>query len=91
MLFAWLRRRRREKVLAASYPPEWRATFRALPHIGLLPQADAERLFAAARIFIAEKTWEGCGGLELTDDMRHYRRLPACLPTLGIPTSVSRM
>ena len=85
MLFAWLRRRRREKLLAAPYPPEWRSTFRALPHIGLLPPADAERLFAAARIFIAEKTWEGCGGLELTDDMQVTIAGFACLLTVGMP------
>jgi len=85
MLFAWLRRRRRERTLAAPYPPAWRATFRALPHVGVLPSSEAERLFAVARVFIAEKTWEGCGGVELTDDMQVAIAGFACLLTLGMP------
>jgi hypothetical protein len=35
--------------------------------------------------FIAEKDWEGCGGLELNNEIRVTISAQACLLLLGIP------
>ncbi|MBU0991484.1 MAG: zinc-dependent peptidase [Proteobacteria bacterium] len=48
---------------------------------------DAERtdLRAIIQVFIAEKHWEGAGGLELTDEIRVTVSAQACLLLLGLP------
>ena len=48
---------------------------------------DAERAYLRAliQVFIAEKNWEGCGGLELTDEIRVTISAQACLLLLGLP------
>lgn len=85
MIFRWLRRRRRAKLLATPVPERWRSLLFSLPHIELLPPADRERVLESSRIFIAEKTWEGCGGLQLTEDIQVAIAGFACLMTLGMP------
>src|SRR5207245_11346905 len=37
------------------------------------------------RVCIAEKRWEGCGGLELTDEMKVTIAAQACLLVLHLP------
>jgi len=48
---------------------------------------DSERvtLRQLVRIFISEKYWEGCGGIELTDEIRVTIAAQACLLLLGLP------
>lgn len=36
------------------------------------------------RVFVAEKNWEGCGGLTVTDEMKVTIAAQACLLTLGL-------
>lgn len=49
-----------------------------------LPDDKKSRLTDDMRIFIAEKEWEGCGGLELTDEMRVTVAAHACRLVLGL-------
>lgn len=71
MLFSWLQRRRRQQLLAAPCPPQWEAILEANVHHyrRIEPQQQA-RLRDWVRIFVAEKHWTGCGGLDLTDEIR---------------------
>ncbi|HZZ79071.1 MAG TPA: M90 family metallopeptidase [Gemmataceae bacterium] len=71
MLFRWWKNRRRRKILAEPFPAAWQAALvRKVGHYHVLSDAERDRLRRAVQIMIAEKTWEGCRGLELTDEMR---------------------
>src|SRR5207248_1650091 len=50
----------------------------------LLPQPQQARLRDAVRVFIAEKFWEGCAGLVLTDEIKLTVAGNACLLVLGL-------
>jgi Mlc titration factor MtfA (ptsG expression regulator) len=85
MLFSWLRQRRRRKLLALPFPPEWlRHLQNNVALYALLSEAEQARLRDDLRIFIAEKNWEGCGGLEMADEIKVTIAALACLLTLGI-------
>jgi Mlc titration factor MtfA (ptsG expression regulator) len=85
MLFSWWKNRRRRKILADPFPPAWQEILQEqVGHYTLLPAADRERLRRAVQILIAEKTWEGCRGLELTDTMRVTIAALAAVLILGL-------
>lgn len=50
-----------------------------VPYVAKLPEADQKELEGLIRIFLAEKHFEGCGGLELTDEMKVTIAAQACL------------
>lgn len=71
MLFSWLRNRRRRKLLAEPFPTEWRqALHGGVGHFSLVPESQRSKLTDIVRVLVFEKEWEGCRGLELTDEMR---------------------
>lgn len=77
MLF---RNRRRQKLAAQPFPDEWLTILeRNVPLYARLPEADREELKRHMRIFLAEKRFEGCGGLEITDEIRVTVAAHACL------------
>lgn len=69
-MFAWFRRRRRKQLLAAPLPAHWPDYLAPFPLFQPLDDDERARLFAIARIIVAEKNWEGCAGLELTEEMQ---------------------
>jgi Mlc titration factor MtfA (ptsG expression regulator) len=80
MLFAWLRRRRREKTRSEPFPAQWlRYLQDNVPAYRSLSEAEQLKLQGDVRVFIAEKIWEGCGGLEVTDEMKVTVAGLACL------------
>jgi Mlc titration factor MtfA (ptsG expression regulator) len=86
MFFSWLRKRRRQKLLAQPFPEDWLAVLDDnVPHYQTLTEPEQAKLRDDLRIFLAEKEWEGCGGLELTDEIRVTVAAFACLLTLGMP------
>src|SRR5262245_42810328 len=70
MLFTWWRRRRRRRILATPFPAAWDEILESIPHVQVLVAGDPGRHREAVQIFLAEKTFEGCAGLELTEPMR---------------------
>ena len=71
MFFAWFKHRRRRKILADPFPPGWHTILREnVRHYDLLADADQKKLRDAVQIILAEKDWEGCRGLEVTDEVR---------------------
>src|SRR5579883_376112 len=86
MLFTWLRNRRRRQLLAAPFPASWREYLeRNVTHYAYLKPEEQAKLRNDLRIFIAEKNWEGCGGLVLTDEIRVTIAAQACLLVLAMP------
>jgi Mlc titration factor MtfA (ptsG expression regulator) len=82
-MFGWLEERRRKRILAQPFPPEWDAIIDAyVPLSWRLQSAERQRLRELVAIFIAEKTWEGCGGLELTEEMQVIVAANACILVL---------
>ena len=85
MLFSWLRRRRRRKILADPFPAEWVGILeRNVGHYAWLDDARREKLRRDVQVFVAEKDWEGCRGLKLTDEIRVTIAGSACLLVLGM-------
>jgi Mlc titration factor MtfA (ptsG expression regulator) len=85
MLFAWLKRRHRRRILAAPFPADWLTHLRLnVAAYEILTEAEQARLRDDLRVFIAEKSWEGCGGLTLTDEIRVAIAAQACLLLLGV-------
>lgn len=62
---------KRKKLRAAPFPSEWRRVMEArCPFFHRLPVADRAELEGHIQVFMAEKSFEGCGGLALTDEIR---------------------
>ena len=75
-----LRERRRRRLRATPFPDAWRAIveqrFALFPR--LAPEDQAE-LLGHMQVFLDEKKFEGCGGLEITDEIRVTIAAQACL------------
>ncbi len=79
-MFKWLTKRRRESLLQTPLPAEWHAIItRNIPYVALLPAADRDELSGHIQVFLAEKKFEGCGGLEITDEIRVTIAAQACI------------
>jgi Mlc titration factor MtfA (ptsG expression regulator) len=85
MIFSWLRERKRKKILAAPFPAEWEACIeRNVPHYERLSHAEKQKLRDDVQVFVAEKNWEGCSGLAVTDEMKVTIAAQACLMALAL-------
>ena len=83
-MFQWLTERRRKKLLETPFPEAWRAIIGANVRAYRYLHPDEQRhLCDLTQVFISEKHWEGCGGLELTDEMRVTIAATACLLIMG--------
>jgi MtfA peptidase len=84
MIFTWLKRLRRRRILARPFPDAWlRVLNRNLPFYSRLNDDERDRLRNSLRLFIAEKSWEGCAGLEVTEEIKVTIAAQACLLVLG--------
>jgi len=85
MVFHWLKHRRREKILATPNPDNWDQIIRDnVHHVRHLMPHQQEKLRRLVPIFVAEKNWEGCGGLILTEEIKVTIAAQACLLVVGI-------
>jgi Mlc titration factor MtfA (ptsG expression regulator) len=85
MLFSWLTQRRRAKLLATPFQEEWLGYLeRNVPLYAQLSEVERARLRDDLRILVAEKHWEGCGGLTMTDEVKVTVAAQAALLLLGI-------
>lgn len=76
----FFRDQRRQRLRAVQFPPEWLRILKknfALYH--RLPRADQEELQGLIQVFLAEKAFEGCAGLRITDEIRVTIAAQACL------------
>ncbi len=79
-----LRDHRRRKMLAEPFPPHWDAVLkRNVAHYPHLTAPQAAKMRDTVRILHAEKTWEGCGGLHITDEIKLTVSAQASLLVLG--------
>ena len=81
----WWKERRRAHLLEEAFPVAWSAILeRNVPPVSKLDAAERKILEDKVRIFVAEKQFEGCGGLKLTDEMRVTIAGHACLLLLHL-------
>ncbi len=79
-MFAWFKQRRREALRRRPFPADWRAIIeKNVGYVALLPPADRDELYGHVQVFLAEKHFEGCGGLTLTDEIRVTIAAQACV------------
>jgi Mlc titration factor MtfA (ptsG expression regulator) len=84
-MLGWYRRHRRQRLLAEPYPEGWESILRTnVGHYSLLTEPQRARLRDDLRVLVAEKEWEGCGGLSVTEEMQVTIAAEAALLLLGI-------
>ena len=77
-MFGLMKQRRR--LRAQPFPKDWLATVESnVPFFRRLSASDQAELLGNIQVFLAEKRFEGCGGLELTDEIRVTIAAQACL------------
>ncbi|MFT5110032.1 MAG: Mlc titration factor MtfA (ptsG expression regulator) [Pseudoalteromonas tetraodonis] len=75
-----LREHHRAKLRAQPFPESWLPLLaRHFPLYGVLPEEDRAELRGHIQVFLDEKSFEGCGGLEITDEIRLAVAAQACL------------
>ena len=75
-----LMKQRRWRLRAQPFPKDWLATVESnVPFFRRLSASDRAELLGNIQVFLAEKRFEGCGGLELTDEIRVTIAAQACL------------
>ena len=83
-MFKWLRNRNRKKILDREWPESWSSHLNR--NVRLTWEMDAKEIRELQRrikIIIAEKYWEGCLGLQLTEEIQVTIAAQAGLMLLG--------
>ena len=84
---AYLRTRRRERLFVSGLPERQQTILeRNVPLLRRMPAALRQELHGHVNVFLDEKRWLGCGGLELTEEMRVTIAGYACLLLLNRET-----
>lgn len=85
------RGRRRRRLLSLPLSEERRALLTSLvPPYRRMPDGMRRELEGLVQVFLAEKRFEGCGGLEISEEMRVAIAGFACILLLGRPTDFYR-
>lgn len=85
-MFQWLKRRRRRKILQIPFPDQWRSILsERVAHYCYLDEEKKHDLEQLVQVFIAEKNYEGCNGLQITNEIKVVIAGHACLLILNLP------
>jgi Mlc titration factor MtfA (ptsG expression regulator) len=88
-MFDFFKTRRRAALRQQPLTSEERAIVKKnVPYLARLTEKDGEELEGLVRIFLAEKSFEGCGGLELTEEIKVTIAAQACLLLLHRETDI---
>jgi MtfA peptidase len=80
----WRLERRRRRLRAKPAPRAWREILRRrVPGLARLPAPLRAQLEGHMQVFLAEKTFHGCDGLRVTEEMRIVIAAQACLLLLN--------
>jgi MtfA peptidase len=83
-VFGTLRKWRRRRIDKLPFPEAWLGILQGrVPYYGLLLHDEQTELRKLIRVFLAEKKFEGCGGLEITDEIRVTIAAQACILLLN--------
>ena len=71
---------RRKRLKNTPFPPAWELLLEArVPIYGRLPEEDRVEIQGHIQVFLAEKSFEGCGGFVISDEVRLTIAAQACL------------
>jgi len=88
-MFDFFKNRRRRKLRERPFQDEWHAHLdRNAPLCRRVPETLRPELLGLTQIFLAEKNFEGCGDLDMSDEIRVTIAAQACLLLLGRETDV---
>jgi Mlc titration factor MtfA (ptsG expression regulator) len=74
------KKQQREKLRARPLPAHWKRLLKeCFPLYSRLPAEDQKELQGHIQVFLAEKKFEGCGGLEVTEVMKVCIAAQACV------------
>ena len=80
----FLAERRRARLRARPFPAAWREIIdRRVPYVRRLPPDLRSQLEKHVQVFVAEKAFIGCAGLEISDEVRVTIAAQACLLILN--------
>lgn len=80
----WINKLTRQRIIQYEFPAEWLEILKEnVPFYNLLPAGQQRELQQLVMVFAEEKTFEGCGGLELTDEIIITIAAQACILLLG--------
>ncbi len=90
-MFNWLKKYRRREILKDPFPAEWREILeKRVLHYSFLNHDEKIHLEQLVQVFIAEKNFEGCNGLKITDEIKVVISAEACMLILGLPHDLYR-
>lgn len=82
----YLLERQRRKIRTQPFPAAWRDILkRRVPYVRAMPADLQLQLKRHIQVFLAEKAFIGCDGLEITDEIRVTIAAQACLLLLNRP------
>jgi Mlc titration factor MtfA (ptsG expression regulator) len=80
MLPGFLKRRRRARLRTQPLPADWRSAIeKSVAFFSRLSPNEQKELLGHAQVFLAEKRFEGCAGVIITDEIRVVIAAQACL------------
>ena len=90
-MFTWILNRRRRKILDTPFPQSWRRIINdRFGHYRALDEEEQHHLEQMVQVFVAEKRFEGLGGLEMTNEVRVLIAAQACMLILGLSHDLYR-
>ena len=79
-----VRQSRRKRLLATPFPETWKEVVQKnVPLYNRLSDPLKEQLHGLVHVFLAEKDFEGCGGLEITEEIKVTIAAQACMLLLN--------
>ena len=82
------RNRRRAKLMGAAFPENFREIIKVnIPIYQRLPEELKQQLHGLVNVFLAEKKFIGCGGQEITDEVKVTIAAQACMLLLNRKTN----
>jgi Mlc titration factor MtfA (ptsG expression regulator) len=80
-----IKTKRRQRLRSQPFPAAWLDIIqRNVPHYQRLTTDEREQLQAFIQVFVAEKNFEGCAGLEMTDEIKVTVAAYACILLLHL-------
>lgn len=84
-----IRNLNRRELLSSPPPASWLPILqKTLPMIDRLSDEHRQQLFGKMQVFLAEKKFEGCGGQEISEEIRVTIAALACMLLLGRKTRI---
>jgi len=78
-MFELFKSQRRARLRVQPFPSTWRAIVDAnAPYVATLSPEDRAEIEGHVQVFLAEKKFEGCAGLKITDEIRVTIAAQAC-------------